>query len=302
MECQEGKYNIKAASKMLGIQPGTLRAWERRYEMVAPMRNESGHRLYTDDHIKILKWLIKKMNQGFSISQAVSLLENNELFSDGLIAKEGNQITGMSEELLDSLINFNELKAQEIINTLFSLFTIEKVMFDIFVPLLKKIGELWESRKITSAHEHFASSIIRTKIGMIFYSSPQNPYLPKAVAVCSPGESHDIGLLMFSLVLRQKGFDVVYLGAGIAEEDLTEALKKIHPNFLFISCTMDGNLANLLSLVNSIKLNFKNLKIGIGGYAVNTMKKSDKEQFSAFIVGQTWSEWEKWLPTRVGMI
>jgi hypothetical protein len=61
-------------------------------------------------------------------------------------------------------------------------------------------------------------------------------------------------------------------------------------------------LANLLSLVNSIKLNFKNLKIGIGGYAVNTMKQSDKEQFSAFIVGQTWSEWEKWLPTRVGMI
>ncbi|MDQ0197485.1 MerR family transcriptional regulator [Neobacillus ginsengisoli] len=300
MEGMEGKYNIKAASKMLGIQPGTLRAWERRYQMIAPIRNESGHRLYTEEHIKILKWLVKKINQGFTISQAVSLLENNELFSDGPNVIEGNQITSMSVELLSSLINFKELKAQEIINSLFSLFTIEKVIFDIFVPLLEKIGELRESHKINGANEHFAFSIIRSRIGTIFYNSPQNPYLPKAVAVCSPGEAHEIGLLIFSLVLRRKGFDVVYLGSGITEDDLNETLNKIHPDFLFISCTMKENLPNVLPLITSIKLNNKNLKIGIGGYAVKTMKQSDKEQLSAFIVGQTRGDWEKWLSTRAG--
>ena len=66
----EGKYNIKAVSTMTGIQPGTLRAWERRYEILEPVRNEAGHRLYTDEHIRKLKWLSDKVQQGFTISQA----------------------------------------------------------------------------------------------------------------------------------------------------------------------------------------------------------------------------------------
>ena len=44
MLSQVGKYNMKAASQILGIQPGTLRAWERRYHMIAPVRNELGYR------------------------------------------------------------------------------------------------------------------------------------------------------------------------------------------------------------------------------------------------------------------
>ena len=91
MADQEGKYNIKAASQMLGIQPGTLRAWERRYQMIAPVRNESGHRLYTEEHIKILKWLLKKVNQGFTISQAIALLDNSQsnIDSETLSAESG---------------------------------------------------------------------------------------------------------------------------------------------------------------------------------------------------------------------
>ncbi len=69
----EGKYNLKAISQMLGIQAGTLRAWERRYQIIAPVRNEAGHRLYTEEHVKIIKWLLVKVNNGFTISQAVHL-------------------------------------------------------------------------------------------------------------------------------------------------------------------------------------------------------------------------------------
>lgn len=74
----EGKYNIKAASTILGIPSGTLRAWERRYQFIAPDRNESGHRLYSDKQIQTLKGLIEKTKQGFTISQAVALLDREE--------------------------------------------------------------------------------------------------------------------------------------------------------------------------------------------------------------------------------
>jgi len=63
----EGKYNIKAISNMVGIQPGTLRAWERRYQILNPVRNDSGHRLYTEEDLRKLKWLTEKVSGGFTI-------------------------------------------------------------------------------------------------------------------------------------------------------------------------------------------------------------------------------------------
>ena len=53
MPALNGKYNIKAVSNILGIQPSTLRAWERRYHIIAPKRNHAGHRLYTESIFKL---------------------------------------------------------------------------------------------------------------------------------------------------------------------------------------------------------------------------------------------------------
>ena len=82
MPTLNGKYNIKAVSNIIGIQPSTLRAWERRYQIIAPKRNHAGHRLYTEEHIQILKWLMDKVSSGMMIGQAVQLLEGNRLQSN----------------------------------------------------------------------------------------------------------------------------------------------------------------------------------------------------------------------------
>ena len=42
-------YRIKRVAHLTGINPATLRAWERRYGLVAPDRTGSGYRLYTDE-------------------------------------------------------------------------------------------------------------------------------------------------------------------------------------------------------------------------------------------------------------
>ncbi len=69
MASLEGKYNIKAIATMLGIEPGTLRAWERRYRIVKPIRNQAGHRLYSDEHVAILRWLMDKVDKGFPLDK-----------------------------------------------------------------------------------------------------------------------------------------------------------------------------------------------------------------------------------------
>jgi MerR family transcriptional regulator, light-induced transcriptional regulator len=294
----EGKYNIKAVSQMLGIQAGTLRAWERRYHIIAPVRNVAGHRLYTEDHIKILKWLIQKVNQGFTISQAINLLENSELLTE-TEEKEGQKDSELVDKLLKALLQFDENQAHEHLNHAFSIYSIDKVAIDILGNLLVKIGDLWEHGEITSAHEHFASSFLRSKIGNIMHSIPISTYLPKVLAVCGPNEAHELGLLIFNLFLRRKGFNVVYLGAGISPDDMDIVIKEVQPQFLFISCTLECNLPTTLPLIDHLKNEFTELEIGLGGNAFKFLKKDQLLQYGDYLVGVKKVEWEKWIQARI---
>jgi MerR family transcriptional regulator, light-induced transcriptional regulator len=297
MEDQVGKYNIKAVSLMLGIQPGTLRAWERRYKMIAPVRNDSGHRLYTEEHVRLLKILLKKINQGFTISQAVAMIDKKPLYIEADTEQPiyELQIVRLTEELLEAFVKFDELKAQEVINTLFAVFTIEKVIFDVFSTVLVNMGKLWESGKANSGHIHFASMLIRSRIDAIYHNYSANKLRPKAVTFCSPGEWHDIGLLIFSLFLRRQGLDVINLGANIIVDDLDQSINIIQPKYLFISCTMQENIPPTIELISQLTDQFPSIRIGLGGSGFYTLKQVEKKQLSSLFVGQTAAEWEKWL-------
>ena len=304
MSNQEGKYNIKAVSKMLGIQAGTLRAWERRYNMIAPIRNESGHRLYTDEHIKILKWLISKVNNGFSISQAVNLLESNQVSIQGNDEHTGegksiDRSLNLMDELLHALLQFDENKAHDLLNSAFSLYSVDKVVIEILGTLLGEIGDKWETGKITSAHEHFASSFLRSRIGMILHSLPVDGLLPKVIAVCGPDESHELGLLIFTLFLRRKGFEVIYLGGSIAEGDIDIVLQEIKPEFLFLSCTLVRNIKKTLELVDYLSVRFDEVEIGLGGKAFSKISPQNLEPYNRFLVGNDKPQWETWLKEKL---
>ena len=49
-----GLYPIRTVSELTGVNAITLRAWEKRHGLVRPIRKESGHRLYTQEHIDLI--------------------------------------------------------------------------------------------------------------------------------------------------------------------------------------------------------------------------------------------------------
>ncbi|MDM5211858.1 MerR family transcriptional regulator [Peribacillus sp. NJ4] len=294
---QEGKYNIKAVSKLLDIQPGTLRAWERRYKFIEPVRNESGHRLYTEKHLQILKWLINKTEQGFTISQAVSLLESTGYLATGVPEKnrKDEQTTKLSDELIEALLNFNENKAHMLISQAFSMYTIEHTIVDLLGSILVQIGDKWERGEITSAHEHFASNILKSRISSVMHTIPTNGFLPKALTVCAPGEKHEFGLLVFTIFLKRKGYETIYLGESIADKDLFTVLNIIRPSYLFMSCSLKENLDGTFRLVEELMKDFPDLKVGLGGAALSLISEENRTAFSGVLMGDTQSKWEEWL-------
>ncbi|PYZ98451.1 MerR family transcriptional regulator [Alteribacter lacisalsi] len=296
MSRTDGKYNIKAVSNMLGIQAGTLRAWERRYEIIEPVRNQAGHRLYTDEHVAVLKWLLNKVNKGFTIGQAVGLLEDEEVTDIGSETNPDNdRLCKMKDELLDALIHFKEHKSNQILDQAFAMFTIEKVMSNVLGNLLYEIGELWERGEITTAHEHYVTAFLRTKIGGIFHTLPVDGLLPKVVCVCGPDETHEIGLLIFTLYLRRRGYEVIYLGAGIPEEDLATVIREVAPKMMFLSCTMSAHVHNTLRAGNRIQKNFPDLRVGVGGHAVTRLNGEERKKFAGMLVGSSSEDWDIWI-------
>src|SRR5689334_23736163 len=48
-------FSIGEAAAMIGVSTHTVRAWERRYRIVSPMRSPTGQRRYTADDIEVLR-------------------------------------------------------------------------------------------------------------------------------------------------------------------------------------------------------------------------------------------------------
>lgn len=298
MDHEQGKYNMKAVSKLLGIQPGTLRAWERRYKIIAPERNESGHRLYTEKHITILKWLLKKVDEGFSISQAVSLFEekdtNKNVHDESQTEKLDYTFHEIKHNLLQALINFEEEHALKVLDYAFSLFSVEFVLINLVKALLSEMNHLLEQKKISSVHEQYIVSFIRSKTGAVLQTMPMDLYGPKAVAVCGPNESRELDLLMFSIFLKCKGYKVIYLGTGVHEEDLYAVIAELKPKVLIVSYT-NSNSEAISHFIEALTDKFTNIHIGIGGQAIGFLQEELDERYQQYIVGENTTEWEEWL-------
>jgi len=75
MNTQSALYPIREVSRLTGVNAITLRAWERRYDLIEPVRTESGHRLFTQEHVDRINAAVKLTEQGIPISQVKRFLD-----------------------------------------------------------------------------------------------------------------------------------------------------------------------------------------------------------------------------------
>lgn len=98
---KEALLPIREVSKITGINPITLRAWERRYSLIEPIRTDSGHRLYTHENIITLKEVVRLTQQGVPIGQIKALLDTPKAATVVIPQNEAD----LESQLLHSLEN-----------------------------------------------------------------------------------------------------------------------------------------------------------------------------------------------------
>jgi len=61
---QQELFPIREVSRLTGVNPVTLRAWERRYGLIRPTRTDSGHRLYSMADVEAVRSILSWTERG----------------------------------------------------------------------------------------------------------------------------------------------------------------------------------------------------------------------------------------------
>lgn len=69
------RLSIGELSEKTGVNTVTIRAWERRYGLLKPMRSEGGHRLYAPGDVERIKQVQAWLQRGVSVGKVKPLLD-----------------------------------------------------------------------------------------------------------------------------------------------------------------------------------------------------------------------------------
>lgn len=229
-------FSIKDLENLSGIKAHTIRIWEKRYNVLEPMRTETNIRLYDLSNLQKLLNITLLHNHGYKISK-ISKLSNeripelvNEIISDKSVKHHAISTFKMA------MINFDHSLFFNTFNKLLSEKTFREVFYDVFIPLIQEIGLLWQTDTITPAHEHFISYLIKQKLltytEVIQTKAPIHEdrifvlYLPM-------NEIHELGLMYINYEILSLGYKTIYLGESVPMDSLKD-MKKYFDNITYI--------------------------------------------------------------------
>lgn len=277
-------FNMKVVVHETGIKPDTLRAWERRYGLPEPDRTDGGHRLYSEYDIELLKWLMDRQEEGMSISRAVKLWK--QLRADGKdplvsipapVAHEtpvsqagqisGDMIIQTRENWVQACLDFNEHEAQQVLAQAFALYPVELVSQEVLQKGLAAIGNGWYEGSITVQQEHFASELAVRQLEALLASMVTATRHGRILVSCPPNEQHTFSALMLTLLLRRRGWEVVYLGANVPLTRMEESLKTINPHIVILSAQTLHTASTLLKMADFLRA--KGILVAYGGAVFN---------------------------------
>lgn len=230
-------FSIKDLENLSGIKAHTIRIWEKRYNILEPMRTETNIRLYDIINLQKLLNITLLHSHGYKISKISKFPPEKipQLVQD--IISEKSAKNHAINAFKVAMMNFDQSLFLNTYNNLLDEKSFSIVFNEVFIPLLSEIGILWQTGTITPAHEHFISYLIRQKllsnIETLQLQEPTNN--EKVFVLYLPyNEIHELALIYLNFEILSKGYKTIYLGQSIPLENLVE-FSNYFENTIFLS-------------------------------------------------------------------
>ena len=276
-------YKIKTIASLTGFNPTLLRAWERRYKLLVPIRTASGHRLYTQDDLRVLQRVRVLIDQGRSIGEVVAhgrqrlLQPATDPAPPSAVVEEFPELARLRQAVLEAALNLDEEGVERGLDRAFSLVSPLQALEHVLVPAARHIGRLWEQKQASVAHEHLLTLAMERRL-LTLVRSDQRVYRYTAICCGLPDEGHQLGLLVTAYHLLQSGIRVIPLGASLPLADLQKVIEQRRPDFVMLSVTRKEVLATHRGALKQLLQKFSGgpPRFVLGGAAV-----SDDPELSA---------------------
>ena len=274
-------FTIKDLENISGIKAHTIRIWEQRYQFLKPNRTDTNIRFYNNDELKKVLNISLLNKYGFKISHL-------DKMNDGEIAEKILSLTQLEaqqerivNELVESMIDVNLEKLEQILDSYIQSKGIERAITQIIFPFMEKVGILWVTNHINPAQEHIVTNIIRQKLIVGIDSVVSEIKVNKSVLLFLPeGEFHELGVLFVNYLLKSKGVPTIYLGANVPLRDVEYLVKLKKPSYIYSHLTSVGKSFNFDKFLLNLTKKFADTPIVLSGLLTNTYEKKIPPQIN----------------------
>jgi DNA-binding transcriptional MerR regulator len=255
MEAASSRVRIGELSRRTGVSPELLRAWEQRYGLLRPTRSDGGFRLYAPQDERRIATMRSHLERGLSAAQAARLTLDEE--GTAPPAAELPALENGAHDLRAALDRLDETAAHTALDRLLAGFSVETVLREVVMAYLLELGDRWQRGEVSVAQEHFASQVLRGRLLGLARGWDRGSG-PRALLAGPPGEQHDLGLIVFGLALRDRGWRIVFLGPDTPLDTLADAAATLEPAAVVLAAAtaerFERGRAALRSLARTLPL------------------------------------------------
>jgi DNA-binding transcriptional MerR regulator/methylmalonyl-CoA mutase cobalamin-binding subunit len=275
-------YTIKEASTRSGVGIPLLRAWERRYGVVSPLRTASGYRLYDDAAIDRLRAMRSLTESGWSARQAsehvrslplaeLTALAARDIRGEPWLGAGAETPAGQSlqadliERLVDAarLIDGREIEAA--LDEAFAAMRFEAAIDRIVVPALSAIGEAWERGVVDVAGEHAASHAVLRRLAMAFEAAGDPSAEHPILIGLGPGSHHELGAFAFATAARRAGHPILYLGPDLPTESWVAAARTMSARGAVVGAPSVTDARRAREVIDALRDAYPDMILAVGG-------------------------------------
>ena len=225
---------IRTVCAMYGINPNTLRTWERRYSLVQPKTSAGGHRGYSEGDVAVIGAMVAQLSDGVSPAEAAERARSLHVDE----SRQPDTFAIVRRDLRKAIRAFSAADGLRLANQAVSEAGYQAVVESLLFPELTYWGENWQQPG-GIAREHVASLIVRSVMIAQQIEVLSKAAGPTVILACAPGEAHDLPMLHVSNLICASGeFTPIVLVAGLPIEQILQAADSAKAIVLVISATI----------------------------------------------------------------
>ncbi|XVE27327.1 MerR family transcriptional regulator [Pseudomonas plecoglossicida] len=219
---------IGELARRTGVNPVTLRAWERRYGLLKPQRTAKGHRLYPDEQVERVKAILTWLERGASMGQVRELLDK-AIDTAPLGDWQARQI-----QLIEAIAGLSQRALDQQLNQAMALYPAITLCEQLLLPLLEALALRWSTYFNAQLEQVFFHTWLRSKLGARVYHDNLLLQGPAVLLVEEDERRFDPTLWLCAWLLSSNGIPVEVLEQPVSGAHLQRATAALRPRAVLL--------------------------------------------------------------------